>query len=43
MKSDFEAMCGTYHREGDYLLLNLKVPEAPQIGVWGQRRRQLLR
>ena len=42
MKSDFEAMGGTYHREGDYLLPNLKVPEAPQIGVWGQRRRRFL-
>lgn len=43
MKSDFEAMGGTYHREGDYLLPNLKVLEAPQIGVWGQRRRMFLR
>lgn len=43
MKSDFEAMGGTYHQEGDYLLPDLKFPETPQIGVWGQRRRRFLR
>ena len=33
----------TYHREGDYLLPELIPPEAPRIGVWGMRRRELLR
>lgn len=43
MKSDFEAIGGTYYREGDYLLPDLKVPETPQLGIWGQRRRKFLR
>lgn len=43
MKSDFEAMGGTYTQEGDYLLPYVEIPEAPQIGVWGQRRRKFLR
>lgn len=43
MKTDFEAMGGTYHREGDYLLPDLEVPEIPQLGIWGQRRRKFLR
>ena len=33
----------TYHREGDYLLPDLVPPPAPQIGVWGMRRRDYLR
>ena len=33
----------TYHREGDYLLPDLVPPEAPQIGIWGIRRRDYLR
>ena len=33
----------TYHREGDYLLPDLLLPPAPQIGVWGMRRRDYLR
>lgn len=33
----------TYHREGDYLLPDLILPEAPRIGVWGMRRREFLR
>ena len=32
----------TYHREGDYLLPDLLPPEAPYIGVWGQRRKRHL-
>lgn len=32
----------TYHREGDYLLPDMIPPEAPQIGVWGSRRRAYL-
>lgn len=29
----------TYHREGDYLLPDLLPPEAPNIGIWGMRRK----
>ena len=43
MKSDFEAMGGTYRQEGDYLLPNLVIPEVPKLSVWGQRRRKFLR
>lgn len=43
MKSDFEAMGGTYRQEGDYLLPDLEVQETPQLGIWGQRRRKFLR
>ena len=32
----------THHREGDYLLPDLLPPEAPNIGVWGQRRKRYL-
>ena len=32
----------TYHREGDFLLPDLVPPEAPNIGVWGQRRKRYL-
>ena len=43
MKSDFEAMGGTYRREGDYLLPDLEVPETLKLGIWGQRRHKFLR
>lgn len=33
----------TYHAEGEYLLPDLVPPEPPNIGVWGERRRQFLR
>ncbi len=33
----------TYHREGDYLLPDLVLPESPHVGVWGMRRRDYLR
>ncbi len=33
----------TYHAEGDYLIPNLVPPEPPNIGAWGERRRQYLR
>ena len=33
----------TYRREGDYLLPSLVPPPAPQIGIWGLRRRDYLR
>ena len=42
-KSAFEQMDGTYHREGDYLLPNLTVPESPPVGIWGQRRKRYLK
>lgn len=40
MENIFEAMGGTYRQEGDYLLPNVEVPESPQIGIWGERRRK---
>ena len=43
MKTTFETLGGTYRQEGDYLLPNLEVPESPQIGIWGERRRRYLR
>lgn len=33
----------TYTRVGDYYLPNLLPPPEPQIGIWGQRRRDYLR
>ena len=33
----------TYRQVGDYLLPELEVPEAPKIGVWGNRREAYLR
>ena len=42
MKSTFERMGGSYHQESDYLLPDLEVPENPQIGIWGERRRKYL-
>lgn len=42
MKSTFERIGGRYHQEGDYLLPDLEVPENPQIGIWGGRRRRYL-
>ena len=43
MQTIFEKMGGTYRQEGDYLLPNIEVPESPQIGNWGERRRRYLR
>jgi hypothetical protein len=37
------ALGGIYRQEGDYLLPNVEVPEGPQIGIWGERRRRYLR
>ena len=36
-KTIFEQLGGTYIRQGDYLLTNIKLPEQPEynIGVWG--------
>ncbi len=42
-KSLFEQMGGTYHLEGDYRIPNLAAPEAPNIGIWGQRRSKFLK
>ncbi len=42
-QSVFEKMGGTYRQEGDYLLPNLLAPEEPNIGIWGQRRRNFLK
>ena len=33
----------TYHREGDYLIPDLVAPESPNIGIWGQRRKDYLK
>lgn len=33
----------TYHQDGDYLIPDLVPPESPQVGIWGERRRQFLR
>lgn len=43
MKSTYETMGGKYRQDGDYLLPNLEVPENPEVGVWGERRRKYLR
>jgi len=43
MQTDFEAIGGTYTNESDYLLPNVEVPESPQVGIWGERRRKYLR
>ncbi len=42
-KSLFEQIRGTYHWEGDYHIPDLVAPEAPNIGIWGQRRRKYLK
>ncbi len=42
-KSLYEQMGGTYHQEGIYLIPDLVAPEAPNIGIWGQRRRKYLK
>lgn len=42
MKSLFEQMGGTYRREGDYYLPNLVILAAPDLGIWGKRRRRFL-
>ena len=45
MKSIYEEAGGTYTRQGDYELPNLKVPPEKEIeiGVWGQRYRRYLK
>ena len=45
MKSIYEEAGGTYTRQGDYELPNLKIPPEKEIeiGIWGQRYRQYLK
>lgn len=45
MKSLFEQMGGTYTKQGDYYLPDLKLPpeEERPVGIWGQRRMRYLR
>ncbi len=44
-KSIFEQIGGTYHKQGDYFLPDLAMPENEKssIGVWGQRHLQYIR
>lgn len=44
-KSLFEQFGGTYTQVGDYLLLDIALPEQEEkpIGIWGQRRLQYLK
>ena len=44
-KTLFEQNGGTYTKQGDYCLPDIKLPEQPEyeIGVWGQRRRRYLK
>ena len=45
MKSLFEQLGGTYTRQGDYCLLDVRLPpeEKRSIGIYGQRRRVYLK
>lgn len=45
MKSLFEQLGGTYTRQGDYCLPDLRLPpeEKRSIGIYGQRRRVYLK
>ena len=42
-KSLFEQMSGTYTQVGDYLLLDVELPEEKPICVWGTRHYRHLR
>jgi len=44
-KSIFERTGGTYHKQGDYFLPDLAMPEEDKqpIGVWGQRHLRHIR
>ena len=42
MQSDFETMGGSYQQVGEYLLPCVDLPENPNIGIWGERRRKYL-
>ena len=43
MKSLFEELGGTYHREGDYFMPDLLLPENIPVRIWGQRRKHYLK
>ena len=42
MKSTFKELGGTYKQVGDYLLPDIEVPENPEVGFGGMRRRKYL-
>ena len=44
-KTLFEQNGGTYSRQGDHFLPDVKLPDQPEceIGIWAQRRRQYLK
>ena len=45
MKSLFGELGGTYHREGDYLIPDLTLPDEDErpIGIWGKRHERWLK
>ena len=43
MHTIFEELGGTYHEENGYLIPDLTVPESPNIGIWGERKRRYMR
>ena len=45
MRSLFEELGGTYHREGDYLIPDLVLSSEDErpIGIWGKRHEQWLK
>ena len=42
MKTIFEEIGGSYSEVGGYRLPNLAMPDAPSIGIWGQRHQRWL-
>lgn len=42
MKTDFEAMGGTYTLQGDYQIPNMDTTEISKVGTWGELRRKYL-
>ena len=43
MKTIFEELGGSYSEVGGYRLPNLMAPDAPPIGIWGQRHLRWLK
>ena len=43
MKTIFEEVGGSYSEVGGYCLPNLMAPDAPPIGIWGQRHLRWLK
>ena len=43
MKTIFEELGGSYSEVGGYRLPNLLAPDAPPIGIWGQRHLRWLK